>query len=59
MVVHCRLTNEFGECVAAFSVETETAAKAGTPLGPAGGHSTIGGITTVETDLECVDNIPV
>jgi hypothetical protein len=57
VVIHCELTNQFGDCIAAFAVETEAKAE-----GPAGGTrpgSTSDSFAGIDPDLECIDNIPV
>ena len=56
VVIQCQLTNQFGDCFAAFSVETE--ATDDVP-GDSAGSATTTVLPTPEPDLECVDNIPV
>ena len=58
-VVHCRLTNQFGDCVAAFAVEARTRARTRIPTGPASVERATRSGAFRETDLECVENIPV
>jgi hypothetical protein len=57
VVIHCQLTDQFGDCVAAFSVEIE--AQAEVPAASTGLDGTTDSAATPEPDLECVDNIPV
>jgi hypothetical protein len=57
LVVHCRLTYQFTDCVAAFTVETEGNAEA--PAASKGLDSATDSAAAPQPDLECVDNIPV
>jgi hypothetical protein len=55
VVIQCQLTNQLGDCVAAFSVETEAEAPVELTALEGMPHRT----ATSEPDLECIDNIPV
>jgi hypothetical protein len=57
VTIWCQLTNQFGDRVAALSVEVE--AKARVSAASQGLGRTAGRLATPEPDLECVDNIPV
>lgn len=57
VVIHCQLTNQFGDRVAVFSVETE--AKTELPDDSERVDGPTDSVATTDAELELVDNIPV
>jgi hypothetical protein len=55
--IHCRVTNDLGDPIAAFSIETDTRRAA--PDDSARLTEAAAAGVTSDPELECVDNIPV